>query len=60
MSQVITHTPEGVYSTITLSDGVVETCLFRNDGSTQVVGRTVLLSMRGIQAQHIEEWRARR
>ena len=54
---IITRRPGGEYSTVTLSNGFVETLWFPDDGSPAVlVGRTRPEDVRRIHAQHIENY----
>ena len=47
---------KGEYSTVTLPDGVIETCWFGDDGSSRVVGRSRPLTLASAAEKHISEW----
>lgn len=52
----ITSRFNGYYSTILLSSGIVETCWFGDDGSSEVIGRKRRESLASIADMHIREF----
>lgn len=60
MKPIIIRRSHGEYSTVTLPDGIIETVWFGNDGTSQVVGRTMPLSIPTIAEQHIEKHEGKR
>jgi hypothetical protein len=46
----------GEYSTVTLPNGVIETCWFGDDGESRVIGRTYPRTLANAAESHIREW----
>jgi len=53
MKPVIIRRGDGEYSTVTLPNGIIETCWFGSDGSSKVVGRTMPILIPTIAEQHV-------
>lgn len=54
MEPIITRREGGEYSTVLLPSNIVETIWFGNDGSSRVVGRTVIGSIAALAREHVE------
>lgn len=55
---ITTRIPGGEASTVLIED-VVETCIFWDNGESEVIGRT-LVNPRSIQQGHLDAWNANR
>lgn len=49
----ITRRSGGEYSTVTLPNGVIETCWFGDDGSSEVIGRSYPQTLASAAQEHI-------
>lgn len=47
---------QGEYSTVTLPNGVIETCWFGDDGESRVIGRTIPTTLASAAEAHISKW----